>query len=93
MTSTEQNEEIEIAGQPITVIRKKIKNLHVGVYPPEGRVRVAAPNSVSLDAIRVAILTRLPWIKRKQAEFRRQARETERQFVSGETHYIFGRPH
>lgn len=92
MANIEAISNVEIAGQQVEIIRKKIKNLHVGVYPPEGHVRVAAPTSVSLDAIRHAVLTRLAWIKRKQAEFRRQARETPREFVSGETHYVFGRP-
>ncbi|WP_170343089.1 M48 family metallopeptidase [Ruegeria arenilitoris] len=92
MTNTDAVLTLEIAGQQVEVIRKKIKNLHVGVYPPEGHVRVAAPPSVSLDAIRHAVLTRLAWVKRKQREFRRQARETPREFVSGETHYVFGRP-
>lgn len=74
------------------LIRKPIKNLHIGVYPPHGRVRVAAPSAISEDAIRVAVVTRLGWIKKKQREFEGQARQTERRYVSGETHYFFGRP-
>lgn len=83
---------VEIAGQEVQILRKGIKNLHVGVYPPEGRIRVAAPFSISDDAIRVAILTRLPWIKRQQRRFQKQERQTRREYVSGETHYLFGRP-
>lgn len=78
---------------PVEIVRKSIKNLHVGVYPRDGRIRVAAPESVSQDAVRVAILTRLPWIKRQKISFEGQAREARRQFVSGETHFVFGRPH
>lgn len=82
----------EIAGLSVELIRKPIKNLHIGVYPPHGRVRVAAPPAISEDAIRVAVVTRLGWIKKKQREFEGQARQTERQYVSGETHFFFGRP-
>lgn len=78
---------VEIAGLSVELIRKPIKNLHIGVYPPHGRVRVAAPPAISEDAIRVAVVTRLGWIKKKQREFEGQARQTERQYVSGETHY------
>lgn len=83
---------IAVAGLSVELVRRPIKNLHIGVYPPEGRVRVAAPPSISEDAIRVAIVTRLGWIKKMQREFSGQAREPERQFVSGETHYVWGKP-
>jgi predicted metal-dependent hydrolase len=83
---------IEIAGLSVELVRKPIKNLHIGVYPPAGRVRVAAPQAVSEDAVRVAVMTRLGWIKKKQREFEGQARQSERQYVSGETHYVFGKP-
>ena len=85
-------EQIVVAGTPIEIHRKRIKNLHVGVYPPEGRVRVAAPVSVSLDAIRIAVLTRMDWIRRKQSGFAKQERQSVRRYVSGETHFVFGRP-
>jgi predicted metal-dependent hydrolase len=83
---------IEVAGLSVELVRKPIKNLHIGVYPPAGRVRVAAPAAISEDAIRVAIVTRLGWIKKKQREFAGQAREPERRYISGETHYFLGRP-
>ncbi|SIO38778.1 hypothetical protein SAMN05444722_1823 [Rhodovulum sp. ES.010] len=89
MTNTEV---IEVAGLSVELLRKPIKNLHIGVYPPTGRVRVAAPPAISEDAIRVAIVTRLGWIKKKQREFAGQARETERRYLSGETHYFLGKP-
>jgi hypothetical protein len=85
-------EVIEVAGLLVDLIRKPIKNLHIGVYPPAGRVRVAAPPAISEDAVRVAIVTRLGWIKKKQREFAGQAREPERLYISGETHYVFGKP-
>ena len=83
---------IEIAGLSVELVRKPIKNLHIGVYPPAGRVRVAAPPSISEDAVRVAVVTRLGWIKKKQREFEGQARQPQRLYVSGETHFVFGKP-
>lgn len=74
----------------VEVVRKKIKNLHLGVYPPHGRVRVAAPPAVSDDAIRLAVITRMAWIKRQQSKFAAQARQSNRDYVSGETHFHFG---
>lgn len=82
----------QIGGIEVEILRKKIKNLHIGCYPPEGRVRVAAPEHMSSDAIRIAVLSRMTWIRRKQAQFQRQERQAPRRYVSGETHYLFGRP-
>lgn len=81
----------QIGGVDVEIVRKKIKNLHIGCYPPEGRVRVAAPESLSTEAIRVAVLTRMHWIKRKQAQFQQQDRQSARRYISGETHFVFGR--
>lgn len=86
------SENARIEDLDVEIVRKKIKNLHIGCYPPEGRVRVAAPFHLSADAIRLAILTKLSWIYRKQQEFRGQDRQTARNYVSGETHFVFGRP-
>nr|WP_111301135.1 YgjP-like metallopeptidase domain-containing protein [Paracoccus saliphilus] len=83
---------LEIAGLSVELVRKPIKNLHIGVYPPSGRVRVAAPPALSEDAVHVAVVTRLGWIRKKQREFEDQARQTERLYVSGETHFVFGKP-
>ncbi len=80
-----------VSGIAIDVIRKDIKNLHVGVYPPNGRVRVAAPHRLDNDAIRRAIITRLKWIRRHQAQFKRQKRQSDRDMVTGESHYYQGR--
>jgi predicted metal-dependent hydrolase len=83
--------QIEVQGIPIEVVRKNIKNLHVGVYPPYGRVRVAAPTHVSDEAIRLAVVSRLAWIRRQQRSFSEQRRESEREMTSGESHYFQGR--
>jgi predicted metal-dependent hydrolase len=82
---------ITVGGLRVDVVRKKIKNLHLGVYPPQGRVRVAAPLSVSDDAVRLAVVNRLAWIKRQRAKFDTQPRQTARNYVSGETHFFLGR--
>lgn len=81
-----------IAGLEVEVHHKSIKNLHIGVYPPEGKIRVAAPLSLSHDAVVLAVLNKINWIKRKRADFQAQERQSARQYVSGETHYIWGRP-
>src|SRR3954469_15995315 len=80
-----------VSGLRVSVVRKAIKNLHLGVYPPDGRIRIAAPLAVSDAAVRVAVIGKLRWIKRQRASFERQARESEREMVSGESHYFFGR--
>lgn len=74
----------------IDVVRKNIKNLHVGVYPPDGRVRVAAPLRLDDEAVRLAVISRLAWIRRQQARFAGQIRQSEREYVSGESHYFQG---
>ena len=83
--------QIEVGGIPVEIIRKDIKNLHVGVYPPNGRVRVAAPFRLKDEAVRIALVTRLGWIKRQQSKFGEQERQSRREMVSGETHYFNGR--
>ena len=87
--SSEKNQ-ITVSGIEVQVVRKAIRNLHLGVYPPNGRVRVAAPYRVSDEAVRLAIVTRLGWIKRQQAKFAAQPRQTKREIVSGESHYFMG---
>lgn len=80
-----------VAGISVDVQRKDIKNLHVGVYPPAGRVRVAAPLRLDDEAVRLAVISRLGWIRRQQAAFTQQDRQSQREFVSGESHYFRGR--
>ena len=90
-TSALDSHSIEVAGTLVDIVRKDIKNLHIGVYPPGGRVRVAAPLRFDDDALRMAVISRLPWIRRKQAEFEQQDRQSQREFVTGESHYFEGR--
>lgn len=82
--------QIVVNGLAVDVVRKPIKNLHLAVYPPNGRVRVAAPLRVSDDAVHLAVISRLAWIKRQQRKFEEQERESEREYVSGESHYFQG---
>lgn len=82
---------LAILGLPVEVIRKDIKNLHVAVYPPAGRVRVATPLRLTDDNVRVAIITRLGWIRRQQTRFADQVRESQRELVTGESIYFRGR--
>jgi len=72
------------------IIRKLVKNLHLSVLPPLGKVRVTAPEGMKDDAIRTLLATRLPWIKKQQEKFQGQVRQTKREYVSGESHYFFG---
>ena len=80
-----------MSGLAVQIVRKDIKHLHLGVYPPRGRVRVAAPPRVSDDAVRLAVIGKLAWIKKQQAKFAAQPRQTAREMVSGESHYYLGR--
>ena len=88
---TTERRHIEIGGIPVEIVRKDIKNLHVGVYPPGGRVRVAAPLRLDDEAVRVAVSSRLAWIRRQQGKFTRQDRQSQREMVTGESHYFLGR--
>jgi len=81
---------IHVNGLAVEVVRKNIKNAHLAVYPPNGRVRVAVPTLLDDDAVRLLVITRLGWIKRQQAKFASQPRQTEREYVSGESHYFLG---
>ncbi len=82
---------IEVSGIPVEVVRKPIKNLHLGVYPPAGRVRVAAPERMGEEAVRLAVVSRLGWIRRQQERFAEQPRQSAREMVTGESHYLWGR--
>ncbi|MBY6212362.1 M48 family metallopeptidase [Microbulbifer agarilyticus] len=82
---------MQVGGLELTINRKAIKNLHISVLPPDGAVRVSAPAHLSDNAIRRAIVQRIPWIRQQQRSFARQPRQSEREMVSGESHYFFGR--
>ena len=81
---------IIVSGLSVEFIRKDIKNIHLSVLPPDGKVRLSAPLSMKEENARLAIVSRLPWIKKKQKDFATQTRETLREFVDGETHFFNG---
>jgi predicted metal-dependent hydrolase len=90
-TNDEVHSVLVIGGLNVDVIRKDIKNLHISVMPPNGRVRVAIPAHINDDRVRSAIVSKLAWIKKQQADFEKQPRQSEREMVSGESHYFLGR--
>lgn len=86
-----ENGHITVSGIRVQIERKDIKNLHLGVYPPNGRVRVAVPLVISDDAVRLAVIDKLGWIRRQQTKFVEQRRQSAREMVNGESHYFLGR--
>ena len=83
--------QIQIADISVEIVKKKIKNMHLSVLPPDGKVRVSAPLSMSDDAVAMFVRTKLGWIRKQQAKFEAQPRQSEREYVSGETLYVWGR--
>jgi len=82
---------INLSGIPIEVCKKNIKNMHLYVKPPNGRVTVSAPLSMNDKAIERFVRTKSSWIKKQIAKFDNQLRQSEREYVSGETFYVWGR--
>lgn len=85
------NAQLTVRGIPIEIVRKDIKNLHIGVYPPAGRVRVATPTHLDNDRVRLAVIQRLSWIKKRRNQFQTATRQTPREMVTGESHYVWGK--
>jgi len=82
---------IQLGSIQIEVEQKDIKNIHLSVYPPNGAVRISAPNRMDLDTIRVFALHKLKWIKKQQNIFENQERETPREYLTKESHYFLGK--
>jgi predicted metal-dependent hydrolase len=72
------------------VVLKDIKNVHLSVYPPSGRVRISAPERMNLDTVRVFAISKIDWIREQQTKLRAQERETPREYLDRETHYVWG---
>lgn len=85
------SETLKIGSIDIEIHRKDVKNLNITVHPPLGDVRVSAPLSMSETAVRMAIIGRLAWIKKQQADFNEQRRQSKREMMSGESHYLWGK--
>ncbi len=81
---------LTVSGIDVDVVYKNIKNLHIAVYPPMGRVRVAAPDRLDDDQVRLAVVSRLSWIKRQRDQLQAAQRQTIREMVTGESHYVWG---
>jgi len=84
-------ETIDLGDIKVEVVKKDIKNIHLSVYPPAGRVRISAPSRMSLDTIRIFVISKLGWIKQQQQKFQSQARETPREYLDRESHYVWGK--
>mgnify|MGYP000176836980 FL=1 len=82
--------ELKVGDVSVDVVRKHIKNLHLSVHPPTGRVTIAAPVRMSQDAIRVFAISKLGWIRRQRAKLSAQIREPMREYVERESHYLWG---
>ena len=82
---------IQVGEVPITVTLKDVRNVHLSVHPPDGRVTLVAPVSTRLDVARAYAISKLGWIRDRQQQFLNQVRETPRQFIGRESHYLWGR--
>jgi predicted metal-dependent hydrolase len=83
--------QIAVGSITVDVVLKDIKNIHLSVYPPSGRVRIAAPSRMRLDTIRIFAISRLGWIKQQQQKLQEQERETRREYLDRESHYLWGK--
>jgi len=84
---------IQIGDIAMDVVRKDIKNVHLSVHPPAGRVRIAAPERMSVDTLRIFAISKLPWIRQQQQKLHKQERETPREYLDRESHYVWGKRH
>jgi predicted metal-dependent hydrolase len=83
--------QLKLGDIAVDVMLKDIKNVHLSVYPPTGRVRISAPQRMSLDTVRVFAISKLGWIKQQQKKLREQERETRREYLDRESHYVWGK--
>jgi len=81
---------IEVSGIDVDVIKKDIKNIHLAVYPPTGRVRLSSPFSMKRESLRLFIISKLGWIKKHIRNMNSQIREPEREYIQGESHWVEG---
>ena len=84
---------IQFGALSISVTRKAVKNVHLSVHPPDGRVTLVAPKTTRLEVARAYAISKLGWIRQQQEKLRTQARETPRRFIERESHYLWGRRH
>lgn len=84
---------IELGEIVLEVIKKDIKHVHLSVYPPAGKVRISAPMRLDIETIRVFAISKLGWIRQQQQKLRAQERETAREYLDRESHYVWGKRH
>jgi predicted metal-dependent hydrolase len=82
---------IQLGDLAVQVFRKDIRNIHLSVYPPEGRVVISCPSRHSLEKIRAYAIAKLAWIRKQQRRFQAQQRESQRKYIERESHYIWGK--
>lgn len=82
---------LQLGDMAVDVVLKDIKNIHLSVNPPTGRVRISAPSRMSLDTIRVFAISKLDWIRQQQRKLREQERETPREYLDRESHHVWGK--
>jgi hypothetical protein len=83
--------QLNLGGISVDVVFKDIKNVHLSVHPPTGRVRISAPERMKIDTVRLFAISKLGWIKRQQITLRGQERETPREYLDRESHYLWGK--
>jgi len=84
-------EQVHLGDLSVDVVRKDIKNIHLSVHPPTGRVTIAAPSRMSPETLRVFAISKLPWIRQQQQKLREQERECPREYLDRESHYLWGK--
>jgi predicted metal-dependent hydrolase len=84
-------EVLTIGGVSVEIVKKDVRNVHLTVHPPDGRVRIAAPMRMKVHTLRLFAISKLTWIRRQQAELRAQAREPTREYLDGESHAVWGK--
>ncbi len=83
--------ELQLGNIIVDVEQKDIKHIHLSVYPPNGRVKIAAPSHLSLEMIRIYVISKLSWIKKQQKKVRNQKRDAPREYLNRESHYYKGK--
>lgn len=82
---------LQVGDLEVAVVRKDIKNVHLSILPPAGKVRISAPRHVKTDTLRIYVVSRLHWIRKQQQKLRDQDRETPRDYIERESHYLWGK--
>ena len=87
---TTESYRLQVSDIQAEVLNKDIKNLHISIMPPDGRIRVSAPLNMSEESVRLAIVSKLSRIRREQNSFAAYIRESRKEMVSGESHFVDG---